>query len=139
LPDRHPAPLSPALIVTEVIVWWPDPPRKKTDERSPAREVLIEPIVAEPPPPPPPAESVAPDPDPVAPPPGRPGRDIPALAADPSDEIRQLEGCRGKRCGDPCVLHCDDPSDGRCVNGIRPGACTVDGECSYVLPAICPP
>jgi len=136
-----------ALIVTEVIVWWPDPPRKKPDDPSEARGIAVEPpppepLPPEPPPPePPPPESATPTV--VAPPPARPGRDIPALIVNPREEIppqpqQPVEGCRGKRCGDPCLMRCDNPSDGRCVNGMRPGACGQDDECSSVMPAICP-
>jgi len=122
------------LIITEVIVWWPDPPKKKSEEEPappPPEPAPTAQAVVEPPPPPSPA------PTPIASP-ARPGRDIPKLQADESEDTRRLEGCSGKRCGEPCVLHCDPQLDGRCATGTLPGACTMNGECSTTMPAVCP-
>jgi hypothetical protein len=69
----------------------------------------------------------------------RSGRDIPQLKTSERDELRRLEGCSDKRCGDPCVYRCEPGSDPRCIDGLRPGACAADGQCNYVLPAVCPP
>jgi hypothetical protein len=119
------------FFITEVIVWWPDPPKKKSDDPAPQEPPpTAQAAVVEPPPP-----SPAPTPNAA---PARPGLDIPQLQADESDEIRRLEGCSDKHCGDPCIVRCDPQQDGRCATGKRPGACTVSGECSTTLPAVCP-
>lgn len=119
-----------AFITFEMIVWWPDPPKKPRDEvhseASVPHAYAIEPRLS------PSAETPAP----IASPRNQ-ARDIPRLRADESDEIRRLEGCGDKRCGDPCVFRCDERQDSRCIGGVRPGACTAEGTCSYVLPAIC--
>jgi hypothetical protein len=141
------------LVITEMIVWWPDPPKKKSEEvpAPPPSEPAptAQATVVEPPPPPSPA------PTPIAPP-ARPGRDIPKLQADESEddpgkspttlgspqggmgEKRRLEGCSGKHCGEPCIIRCDPQPDGRCATGTQPGACTVSGECGTTVPAVCP-
>jgi hypothetical protein len=117
-----------ALVVTEVIVWWPDAPKKLSEEPPPPAPVAAPtPIVPLPAPP-----SVA------SAPAARPGRTIPQLKASEADELRRLEGCGDKKCGDPCIFRCDSKDDGRCVDGRRPGACSLDGECSTTLPAVCP-
>jgi hypothetical protein len=119
-----------AFIVVEVIVWWPEASKKRSED--PQRRE--QPQFAATPEPPPPVVPSASSP-PNAPPP-RPGRTVPQLRADESDEIRRLEGCSDKHCGDPCIFRCD-LNDGRCVDGKRPGACTLDGACSTTLPAVC--
>jgi hypothetical protein len=120
-----------ALIVIEVIVWWPDPPKKKSDE--PPSEPLPAAVKTVEQAPPPPAPAPTPSAAPV-----RSGRDIQQLKTSERDELRRLEGCSDKKCGDPCVYRCEPGSDPRCVDGLRPGACAADGQCNYMLPAICP-
>jgi hypothetical protein len=120
-----------AFIVVEVIVWWPDASKKRSEDpqrREPPPQLAA---TLEPPSPVVPSASSPPS----APPP-RPGRTIPQLRADESDEVRRLEGCSDKHCGDPCIFRCD-LNDGRCVDGKRPGACTLEGVCSTTLPAVC--
>jgi hypothetical protein len=121
-----------AFIVIEVVVWWPEAPKpKRQAEETPARdEPQREPAAK------------LPLPIPTAPtqtPSASRGRTVPQIRIDETaEEIRQLQTCRGKHCGDPCVLRCD-PSDGQCTpQGIRPGACASNGECNYMMPAICP-
>jgi hypothetical protein len=117
-----------ALVVTEVIVWWPETPKKRAEEPPQPMPVAV-PQAAAPAPPPPslPTAELA-----------HPGRTVRPLQANEHDELRRLEGCADKHCGDPCIFRCDPGQDGRCVDGRRPGACTVDGECSTTLPAVCP-
>jgi hypothetical protein len=122
-----------AFVVLEVIVWWPDAPKKKADEPAPEPAPTFAPKPVEAPPP---VASPAPPPSTA---PAREGRAIHELRANENDELRRLEGCSDKHCGDPCILRCDPNEDGRCVDGKRPGACTVDGICSTTLPAVCPP
>jgi hypothetical protein len=119
------------FIVFEVIAWWPDAPKKRTQE-----------VASEPAPPPPPTAEPAPAPAPpptlasVAPP--RSGRTIPQLHANEGDELRRLVGCSDKKCGESCLVRCDPSQDGRCINGTMAGACNASGECSTTLPAVCP-
>jgi hypothetical protein len=118
-----------ALVVTEVIVWWPDAPKKRSEEPPPAPTPVAIPNVPEP--------VLVPTMIPSAPP-VHSALTIRQLKANENDEIRRLEGCSDKHCGDPCIFRCDPNEDGRCTGGMRPGACTVDGVCSTTLPAVCP-
>jgi hypothetical protein len=118
-----------ALVVTEIIVWWPEEPKKRTEEPSAPPAPVVVPKATEPPPAPTAAASA---------PAARPGRTIQQLRESENDEIRRLEGCADKKCGDPCIFRCESKEDGRCVDGKRPGACSVDGVCSTTLPAMCP-
>jgi hypothetical protein len=121
-----------AFVVLEVIVWWPDAPKKRADEPAPEPVPTVAPKPLETPPP---AAAPAALPN-VAP--AREGRTVHELKANENDEVRRLEGCSDKHCGDPCIFRCDPNEDGRCVDGKRPGACTVDNVCSTTLPAVCP-
>jgi hypothetical protein len=121
-----------AFIGFEAVMWWPEASKKKPDEPEPA-------FFAAPAPPPAEVPSVVAPAPVLKPPPVREGRSIPQLHENENDELRRLEGCGDKHCGDPCILRCDPNEDGRCVEGRRPGACTVDGICGTTLPAVCPP
>jgi hypothetical protein len=119
-----------AFILVELYFWWPAISKKR-------EEPAAEPAVAAEAP----APTFAPPSEPTvaaAAPAARPGRTIQELHSNESDELRRLEGCSDKKCGDPCIFRCNESEDGRCKNGRRPGACTVTGECSTTLPAVCP-
>jgi hypothetical protein len=119
-----------AFVVIEVIVWWPDPPKKHSEEPSPLPTPVALPKPADPAPSPPTIATA---------PAARPGRTVRQLQENEGDELRRLEGCADKKCGDQCIYRCaPGEEDGRCINGRRPGACTVDGVCSTTMPAVCP-
>jgi hypothetical protein len=117
-----------AFIVVELYFWWPEKPKKQAESDPEPTPVGAPPLPTAPPAPLALASAGS----------ARPGRTIQQLQANESDELRRLEGCSDKKCGDPCLLRCDPNEDGRCKNGRRPGACTVNGECSTTMPAVCP-
>src|SRR5262245_22800198 len=90
-----------AFIAFETFMWWPRASEKKPDEREPSPPPTLAPAPIEAPPP---VATPAPSPNAA---PAREGRTIHQLQATEADEVRRLEGCGDKHCGDPCIFRCD--------------------------------